>query len=76
MRRQQCNEYLTSIKESLEILITLPLLLLAFIGIQFYIALQVFKTKDNEPLVLNKTQRFYLHQRMLKHFGWIHTRKD
>ncbi|KGG21570.1 hypothetical protein EV11_0639 [Prochlorococcus sp. SS52] len=57
-------------------MIGLATILIAFLGIQSYIALQVFKNKRNEPFILNKTQMFYIHQRMLKYFGWIHTRKD
>ena len=57
-------------------MIGLPLLVLAFVGIQTYIALQIFRNKRNEPFIFNKTQKFYIHQRMLKYFGWIHTRTD
>jgi len=57
-------------------MVGLPLLLLAFLGIQTYIALQIFRNNRNEPFFFNRTQKFYIHQRMLKHFGWIHTRKD
>ncbi len=57
-------------------MISLALLLVAFLGIQTYIALQVFRNKRNEPFIFNKNQKFNLHQRMLKHFGWIHTRTD
>ncbi|KGG11613.1 hypothetical protein EV05_1980 [Prochlorococcus sp. MIT 0601] len=57
-------------------LTALFLLLVAFLGLQAYIALQVIRNKRNEPLILNRTQKFYLHQWALKKFGKIHTRKD
>jgi len=57
-------------------MIGLPLLVLAFLGIQTYVALQILRNKRNEPFIFNKTNKFYIHQRMLKHFGWIHTRTD
>ncbi len=57
-------------------MIGLPLLVLAFLGIQTYLALQILKNSRNEPFIFNKTNKFYIHQRMLKHFGWIHTRRD
>ena len=57
-------------------MIALPLILLSFLGIQTYVALQILRNKRNEPFIFNKTNKFYIHQRMLKHFGWIHTRTD
>ena len=57
-------------------MIVLISLLLAFIGFQIYIALQIIRTKQNQPIIFNQTQKFYIHQWMLKKFGSIHTRKD
>ncbi len=53
----------------------LLLLLFSFLALQLYIFSSVIRNKNNEPLIFNQNQKFYIHQWALKKFGKIHTRK-
>ena len=54
----------------------LALIVLIFLGLQFYVLLSIVKNNKGERYFFDRTQLYAIQLRIEKLFGHIHTRED